>query len=242
MEQSTKYLTALGLSEKEASVYVTLLELGKGTAYTIAKQSGLKRPTVYLILESLRQNGLILKIPHAKNQVFLAKSPEEFFANFEDRLYRAKRVLPSLLQKYQKSNITSHLFDGKLGMGKALEYRRDELKGEELLSFCGVPRSGKKVPGMYYDHAQALKDQGTRVRVIAPKDQSINKFNDENSYGQEMLLFAKEKYFPKASIEVSKNYSKIFLYTASQALVIESKEFSEFMKQLFELLWEKKRD
>lgn len=241
MNKPIHHLTSLGLSEKEALVYITLLELGKATAYSIAKHSGLKRPTVYLLLESLRKNSLILKIPHAKNQIFIAKSPEEFFSTFEDRLAMAKRVLPTLLKQHNKSTITSYLFDGKLEMKKALEYKRGELRGQELWSFYGVPAIGKKIPTMYYDHAQALKDQGTKVRIIAPKDDSIKKFNNERSYGQDALLLPKEKYFPRASIEISNNYSKIFLYGVSQALVIENKEFSDFMKQLFELLWDKNK-
>ncbi|MEK7642799.1 MAG: helix-turn-helix domain-containing protein [Patescibacteria group bacterium] len=240
MNKIIEYLTELGLSQKEARVYVALLEIDRGTAYAIAKQSGLKRSTVYLLLEELREKNLVLKIPHAKNQVFIAKDPEEFFSNFEDKLYKAKRTIPSLLQKYTKSDMASHLFDGKLEMKKALEYRREELKGGDLVSFCGVPMEGKKVPGMYFDHAQALKDQSTKVRVIAPKDESIRKFNDENAYGQSILLMPKDKFLPKVSMEISPDYAKIFLYTVSQALVIENKEFSNFMKQIFELLWERK--
>jgi sugar-specific transcriptional regulator TrmB len=242
MDKIVEYLAELGLSQKEACVYVALLEINRGTAYAIAKQSGLKRPTVYLLLDELRKKGLVLKVPHAKNQIFLAKDPEEFFLNFEDKLYKAKRIIPSLLRKYVKNEITSHLFDGKLEMKKALEYRRGELKDRDLISFCGVPRKGKNVPRMYFDHAQALKDQNTRVRVIAPKDETIKKFNDENAYEQSIFLMPKDKFLPEVSVEISPGYAKIFMYTVSQALVIENREFSEFMKQIFELIWEGKQN
>ena len=50
-------LRNFGLNDKEARVYVALLELGQTTAYAIAERSGLKRPTVYVILDDLRQKG-----------------------------------------------------------------------------------------------------------------------------------------------------------------------------------------
>lgn len=237
MDKIIGYLIELGLSEKEAGTYVALLELNKGTAYAIAKHSGLKRPTVYLILEELRKKGLILKIPHARNQVFMANNPDEFFNGIENKLYQAKRIIPTLLQQYKKNNMAAHLFDGKTEMKKALEYRREELKGKEVLSFCGIPRPGKKVPGIYYEHARVLGEQETRVRVIAPDDKSIEGFNKESGYNQRLVSLPKDSFLPKVSVEITDDYSKIFLYSVSQALVIENREFSHFMKQVFELLW-----
>jgi len=55
-----------------------------------------------------------------------------------------------------------------------------------------------------------------------------------------IIYLPKEKYLPKVSVEISQNFSKIFLHTADQALIIEGKEFSEFLKQIFEMLWESK--
>jgi sugar-specific transcriptional regulator TrmB len=47
-------LKELGLTEKQAKIYLALVEIGKGTAYAIAKQAKLKRPITYVILEELR--------------------------------------------------------------------------------------------------------------------------------------------------------------------------------------------
>ena len=41
-------LVNLGLNEKEATIYLTLLSLNKATAYYIALKSGLKKPTTYV--------------------------------------------------------------------------------------------------------------------------------------------------------------------------------------------------
>ena len=48
-----KALKNIGLNEKEARIYISLLQIGKTTAYQVSRHSGLKKPTVYVILEEL---------------------------------------------------------------------------------------------------------------------------------------------------------------------------------------------
>jgi sugar-specific transcriptional regulator TrmB len=61
-------LKNLGLNEKEAKVYVALLQCPGATAYLIARHSGLKRPTTYVVLEDLIDKGVVTKIPRAKSR------------------------------------------------------------------------------------------------------------------------------------------------------------------------------
>ena len=46
-------LKSIGLDDKEARVYMALLELGTATVHPIANKAEIKRPTTYLILEQL---------------------------------------------------------------------------------------------------------------------------------------------------------------------------------------------
>ena len=75
MENLNEVIEKIGLSKKEAKVYLALLRIGQSSASLIAKNSGLKRPTTYLILEDLRKRGFVLKMPGNKKQMFISKSP-----------------------------------------------------------------------------------------------------------------------------------------------------------------------
>lgn len=44
-----------GFTQREAKVYVTVLEMGSSIASMISKRTGLKRTSVYEILEALKQ-------------------------------------------------------------------------------------------------------------------------------------------------------------------------------------------
>ena len=77
MEDLIEQLKNLNLTDKEARVYLSLLELGPSTPYKIAKRARLKRPTAYVIAEELVEKGLIIQVTGEKNKLYLARSPCE---------------------------------------------------------------------------------------------------------------------------------------------------------------------
>src|SRR3989338_2859882 len=69
-------LQKVGLSEKEAKIYLALLELGQATVLELAKKSGIKRPTVYVVIEEMREKGYVAKAMRERRVCFTAKSPD----------------------------------------------------------------------------------------------------------------------------------------------------------------------
>ena len=53
-------LINMGLSENESDVYLTALSLGPCKVSDIARNSGIKRTTVYSVMEALKKIGLIV--------------------------------------------------------------------------------------------------------------------------------------------------------------------------------------
>ncbi|MCX6712822.1 MAG: helix-turn-helix domain-containing protein, partial [Candidatus Vogelbacteria bacterium] len=70
-----QYLQAIGLSDKEAKVYLANLQLGPSPIQDISRQSGLKRSTVYEIVKTLKDKGLIQTTQHDKKKLFIAEEP-----------------------------------------------------------------------------------------------------------------------------------------------------------------------
>lgn len=77
-------LKTAGLDEKEAQVYLGLLELGTASVQLIASKAGLKRPTTYLILDSLQAKGMVSIIPRAKKALYTAESPEKIIGDLQN--------------------------------------------------------------------------------------------------------------------------------------------------------------
>ncbi|MEI6863993.1 MAG: helix-turn-helix domain-containing protein [Candidatus Adlerbacteria bacterium] len=93
----TEALGTLGLSEKQASVYLALVGLGESSAYAIAHKAGLKTPTTYVILKELIELNIVYTIPRAKKQLFVSMDPKQLFAKAQTRFEDAKSLLPSIL-------------------------------------------------------------------------------------------------------------------------------------------------
>lgn len=116
-------LTQLGLHEKEAKVYWSCLNLGQTTALTIARNTELKRPTVYTVLESLQHKGLVTAIPKETTTEYVAKDPQRILSDLEQRTHLMRTLLPTLQAVQPKGGrpkIT--IYEGKEQMRK--EYLR----------------------------------------------------------------------------------------------------------------------
>lgn len=69
-------LQNFGFSEKEADVYIGLLELGKGTVTEISRKAGINRTTGYDILNSLTNKGVVSVSGKEPKQEYAAESPD----------------------------------------------------------------------------------------------------------------------------------------------------------------------
>ncbi len=74
-EELLSQIEDLGLSEKEARVYMANLMIGPATVQKIADQAEIKRVTTYVILESLSSLGLVAKSNQGKKTFFTAEDP-----------------------------------------------------------------------------------------------------------------------------------------------------------------------
>ena len=60
-------LKQLGLSDKEAKVYLAALTLGTAPLVQIARKAGVKLSTTHLTIATLLQRHLLIAVPKGKN-------------------------------------------------------------------------------------------------------------------------------------------------------------------------------
>jgi sugar-specific transcriptional regulator TrmB len=98
-------LKELGLSAKEANVYMSLLSLGESGSTAIAKESGLHRQFVYDTLASLEKKGLTGHTIVKGRKRFFSHSPSKLGGFFEHK----KRIADSVVRQLEKSFLTSEI-------------------------------------------------------------------------------------------------------------------------------------
>src|SRR3989339_599165 len=89
-------LQEFGLSEREATIYTTLLQIGEGSILDIAKNSSLKRPTIYTAMEALENKGLIYRVLHGKRTKFKAAPPQMLQLLLKKKEQQLTDLLPQL--------------------------------------------------------------------------------------------------------------------------------------------------
>jgi DNA-binding MarR family transcriptional regulator len=248
MEDLIEQLKNLNLSDKEARVYLSLLELGPSTPYKIAKRARLKRPTAYVIAEELVEKGLIIQVTGEKNKLYVARSPEAYFEDVENKFKTAKRALPELMALQRKTSEKPNIlyFEGVEGMKQAYDYRLKEFHGKEIVGFFARtkdigPELSEKV---FYPWNEYKQKHGINVRGFTPDDaglQSYNKFLSADGKGGKILarFLPESMYGADCSLEIFEWGVRIVIMSSKQALVIESEKFAHAMKEVFEMLWYK---
>ena len=95
-------LQEYGLSEKEAKVYLTILELGTNIASTIARRSEIKRVTVYTILDDLKKKWIVNEITKDDIKYYSVISPDILLRQLEQKYESFKNKVPELLAVSEK--------------------------------------------------------------------------------------------------------------------------------------------
>lgn len=112
MKDKEKLLATLkdiGLTQKEAAVYLTMLVLGERSISDIARIADIKRTTVYSMIESLRKQGLIISKIRGFKTVYIAESPEKLNTFLEDKKRIFEKSLPNFLELYHLEGQTGFI-------------------------------------------------------------------------------------------------------------------------------------
>lgn len=97
-----KLLENTGFTEKEARVYLALLELGKGDVSDIAKISELKRSIIYVLLEGLIKRGHVSELPNQKINTYQAVDPSFILSQLKTTTRNFSEMLPILRTLHNK--------------------------------------------------------------------------------------------------------------------------------------------
>lgn len=89
-------LKQLGLSEKEMTIYLQLLESGSLSVRRLAEASKLNRGTVYETLKLLQEKGLVSYYNDATKQKFVAESPEKLNSLVQNEEKRINYIKESI--------------------------------------------------------------------------------------------------------------------------------------------------
>jgi sugar-specific transcriptional regulator TrmB len=239
--EKLRSLRALGLSEKEARVYLALLEMGKVSAYSVAMKSGLKKPTTYVVLGDLVEKGFVTKLPRARKQLYVARPPKEVYATAEEVLKRAKAVLPELMSMANNENasVKTMFFEGVAGLRQSLWYKMDELSDTEYVAFfASAVDASNDLIELFHEWNNEVTKRGISARAVVPDHPSLDEFRAlDVEHNRKVKVVPYDTYSANISIDANNQFVRIQMFKEKQAVIIDNPSVARTVKQIFEMVW-----
>ncbi|MEN9604562.1 MAG: hypothetical protein RJB39_247 [Candidatus Parcubacteria bacterium] len=92
-----KDLEYIGLSEKEARIYQALLKMTRSSAVELSRKTSMKQPTVYVIIEALKNKRLVKEVMVGKRPYYEAETPD----SLRDLVAEEKMLMDRKVEKLE---------------------------------------------------------------------------------------------------------------------------------------------
>ena len=240
-----KQLQDLGLSEKEAAVYMAALEIGRATAYQLAKHAKIKRPTTYVQLESLMKMGLMSTYEEDKKTYFAPESPEllkRLLTKQKDELASKEKslsdMLPGLIQQFSSAGERPvvRFFPGKEGVAAA---REEVLTTKEKKIY--IIFSPEKLSQVFSQ--QYLDEYSDRRRALGIHSKGIYTYKEFFSHAGDDGL-TERRYLSPAELPLTVDIfvfdDKIAIHSLNEnmfGLIVQSVDIAKSVQFIFDFLW-----
>lgn len=240
-------LQKIGLTEKEAKVYLASLESGEATVQQIGRKAGVSRPSTYLQIKLLMQKGLMSSGSRGKKKVFSAEPPEQLKELLKNVDREAKEkaaslhaTLPGLKEIFSLAGERPQIrfYEGWEG----IKAQRDEIfRSKEKLIRNIVPLD--ELFQVSPHHAEEVTpkrvERGIHSRVIYTYSKGLFPHANDAKLLREMRYIAKDKFPFSGDISVSGDVVSLSSLKGKYiGVLIKNKEISDTIKTLFDLAWE----
>ncbi|MBU1855169.1 MAG: hypothetical protein KKF89_05590, partial [Nanoarchaeota archaeon] len=219
-----------------------LLKHGLSKASDIAKNLGLHRTNMYMILESLINKGIVSYALKENIKCFAATSPERLLlylkeeeAKIKQNEKKIRKLIPDLhkLRMPQKENIKVEIYQGREGVKTILDLILKEGKDYLVLGYTGLPF--KIMPDYFIRWQKKRVQLGLKRRLLAEEAK-----RDYEPVHQPLttVKFLPDSYAPPTSaIIFGKKVWMTLSASESINLLIESEEVVDSYKKYFDFLW-----
>ncbi|MFA5995184.1 MAG: helix-turn-helix domain-containing protein [Patescibacteria group bacterium] len=247
---STTIFEQLGFSPKETAVYLALLELDSATPTEISKKTSLNRTSCYDVLESLMKKGLISKFKKKSKIYFHAGDPkrlihylererEEFDKKIKTQQQLVEQVLPELasLLHPQSTKPKVTFYEGEKGMREAYE---DTLNAKEtILAYANVETMHEGLPNFFPEYYARRAKAKIAIKAIMPKNvSSIERATKDKTELRESVLLPDVTTTFSPEVNIYNDKVLIASWKEKIAVVIESREFAQLQKLIYQLVWQ----
>lgn len=241
MNDYLQLLAQFGLTDKEAAVYVALLELGQADVADIAKKADIKRPTAYFVIDDLIRKGFISPAGGAVKQ-FVAEKPQKILAIEKNKINQFERALPGLvgLSSNSKHKPSVRFFTGIDGIRAVYEESLLQPAGSEMLAFGNAKAVEESIPGFAEWYIKRRVEGKIKMRALVTDTPYHRKIVERDKVELRRTRLLEHELFAQ-DVEINIYGDKVamisFVENELVGVILESKVFAAGHKEMFEILW-----
>ncbi len=232
-------LENIGLTNKEAKVYLAALEVGTSPISKIATKAKINRVTTYDITEKLIKRGLINFFTKAKIKFFTATDPEIVVNEYNKRMEDLQKALPELKRLHGETiHPKVRYYEGLEGI-KSI-YADTLTSKTEILNYCNSKETRREWAAYDDEYVKERANRKIFLRGIAPNDEygKLAHAQDEQ-FLREIRLSSKELYNFTNEINIYDDKVAIISFKDELiGMIIESPEIANTQRALFAMIWE----
>ena len=230
-------LKNLGLTDNEAKVYFTVINLGSSKAGKISKESGIERSSCYNTLNSLVEKGLVSYAIVKGVKFFQATSPKKLLEDIKEKEDIAKEILPKLYDLHREKKVKGQvrLFKGHKGIKSVLQDIVRE--GEENCIFGSEGQLEEKMPSYKRSFVRLLKQNDIKLRELIRSGR-----DDELETPRDIRFIPISNKSPVVTNIYGNKIAIIIWSKPPEAIIIENKDAAKSYKDLFEFMWENAKE
>lgn len=242
-------ITTTGISEKAAQIYLAALQSGAVTMTDLARITGIKRPSVYLLIDTLLGRGLITTEKRGKKTCYRAEHPQRILQTLRTRTREMERMIPELEAMYYdprgRPRVTvSEGRDAVLAVYEDM-YAAMGRKGE-ILFFTDIASLHANLP-------DAIDGLIERIKMLPPSYR-LRELNLESPQTYEYIRKLEKvkgkhhrfrvldpKKFPYENTDTLIFENKTVLFSFKKEIftvVIESQQIADTHRAMFAAAWE----
>jgi HTH-type transcriptional regulator, sugar sensing transcriptional regulator len=254
MDRVRQVLLNLDLSDKEADVYLQLLQAGTSPASAVAQRTGMTRSTAHYTCQQLSKKGIVART--MKNTVFLfsAEPPEKLEYLIEqkrnelDRRRDALReVLPEMHDMLNEHPVLPRVrfFEGATDLMVAYKQIIDDIpEGGEILGYV-YPLDPVHHGDEHYHIIETFKQNRLKknisIRYIAAPSPMSEELQKDDERVKRQTRIGMDMHFKGQPVEILIYADKICCVSAEQsvlfAFMVQHTSITEMHKAAFELAW-----
>ena len=234
-------LESIGLNENESNLYLASLSIGASTILKLSRASGIKRTTVYSIIESLKQKGLMRVNLNGFKKLYAPEDPQKLSVVLELKEKQLNKVFPELagLFNLKGDEATIKYYEGLEGIKTVYESLIRDIKPGDKYMVISNQEKWLNLDTKYFQNFLERRARlPINIRMLLQDSKTAQEFHKfQKNYNLKLKILPKDTSLITNLVITPQKVVIHQLISPLSAIVIENKSTIQMHQQLFEIIW-----